>query len=98
MSPTWSASAVAADDDMEKKVVLHDPDVRNEDMQEHPRHKSPVLKFLVGLESRIDKFAKFEAMGIERVPDDERKPPQILNVRAAAMQVQDIRAVTSRAD
>lgn len=44
------------------------------------RQKKPVLRFLANLESRIDRFAKFEAMGVERVPEDKRRPPQILNV------------------
>ena len=44
------------------------------------QQSNPVLRALVGLENRIDKITKFEAMGVERVPDDERKPPQILNV------------------
>lgn len=45
------------------------------------QRRNPILRFLVNLESRIDKFAKFEAMGVERVPEDKRRPPQILNVR-----------------
>ncbi|KID84157.1 Permease, cytosine/purine, uracil, thiamine, allantoin [Metarhizium guizhouense ARSEF 977] len=44
------------------------------------QQKKPVLRFLANLESRIDRFAKFEAMGVERVPEDKRRPPQILNM------------------
>jgi hypothetical protein len=44
------------------------------------RQKNRVLRFLANLESRIDRFANFEAMGVERVPEDQRKPPQMLNV------------------
>jgi hypothetical protein len=44
------------------------------------RQSNAVLRSLAGLESRIDKFTKFEAMGVERVLEDERRPPQILNV------------------
>ncbi|KAG8406226.1 hypothetical protein J3459_019306 [Metarhizium acridum] len=45
------------------------------------QQKNPVLRFLANLESRIDRFAKFEAMGVARVPEDKRRPPQILNCR-----------------
>lgn len=44
------------------------------------RQSNAVLRFLSNLERRIDKTTKFEAMGVERVLEDERKPPQILNV------------------
>ncbi|OAQ81352.1 nucleoside transporter [Purpureocillium lilacinum] len=44
------------------------------------RDGNAILRFLVGLESRIDKLSAFEAMGIERVPDEQRRPPQRLNM------------------
>lgn len=44
------------------------------------RESSAVLRFLVGVESRIGSLARLEAMGVERVPEDKRRPPQKLNV------------------
>lgn len=44
------------------------------------REGNSVLRFLGNLESRIDKLTKFEATGVERVTEDQRRPPQILNV------------------
>lgn len=44
------------------------------------RQNNVVLRFLANLERRIDGNASFEAMGVERVPEDKRRPPQILNV------------------
>jgi hypothetical protein len=46
------------------------------------RESNGILRFLAGLEKRIDRVTKFEAMGVERVPEDKRKPPQKLNVNA----------------
>jgi hypothetical protein len=39
-----------------------------------------ILRFLVAVEKRIDGLTKFEAMGVERIPEDQRRPPQKLNV------------------
>ena len=44
------------------------------------RENSAVLRYLVGVESRVDRLASFEAMGVERVLEDKRHPPQKLNV------------------
>lgn len=44
------------------------------------REGNAVLRFLVGIEQRIDGATKFEAMGVERVPESKRQPPQKLNV------------------
>ena len=44
------------------------------------RQGNGVLRFLSNLEARIGGTAAFEAMGIERIPEDKRYPPQILNV------------------
>ena len=44
------------------------------------RQANPVLRVLADWERRIDKLLRFEAQGVERVPEDQRKPPQILNV------------------
>ena len=47
------------------------------------QQSNPVLRILVGFEARLDRATKFEGMGVERVPEDERKPPHILNVSAS---------------
>lgn len=39
-----------------------------------------VLRALAAFEKRLDNLNGFEAQGVERVPEDQRKPPQILNV------------------
>ncbi|KFY15557.1 hypothetical protein V492_01898 [Pseudogymnoascus sp. VKM F-4246] len=44
------------------------------------RENNVVLRFLVSIEKRIDRFANFEAMGVERIPEDKRVPPQKLNM------------------
>lgn len=44
------------------------------------RESNSILRFLVNIEKRIDGLTKFEAMGVERVPEDKRQSPQILNV------------------
>ncbi|GAO18700.1 hypothetical protein UVI_02053060 [Ustilaginoidea virens] len=62
-------------DDRNGSTIGH-ADAKTDTIQQ----KNPVLRFLVNLESRIDRFAKFEAMGVERVPEDKRQPPQILNM------------------
>lgn len=44
------------------------------------RESNAVLRFFGNIETRIDSFSKFEAMGVERIPEDKRRPPQKLNV------------------
>lgn len=44
------------------------------------RESNAILRFLVNIEKRIDGLTKFEAMGVERIPEDKRSPPQKLNV------------------
>jgi hypothetical protein len=44
------------------------------------RESNRVLRFLASIEKRIDGATKFEAMGVERVPESKRQPPQRLNV------------------
>ncbi|OBT66050.1 hypothetical protein VE03_03264 [Pseudogymnoascus sp. 23342-1-I1] len=44
------------------------------------RENNAILRFLVNVEKRIDGFTRFEAMGVERIPEDKRSPPQKLNV------------------
>lgn len=44
------------------------------------REGNGFLRFLASLEKRIDGATKFEAMGVERVHESKRQPPQKLNV------------------
>lgn len=44
------------------------------------RENTAIVRFLANLEKRIDGLTTFEAMGVERVPEDKRTPPQKLNV------------------
>lgn len=44
------------------------------------RDSNAILRFLVNIEKRIDGLMNFEAMGVERIPEDKRTPPQKLNV------------------
>lgn len=69
--------------DLEEPSGRHSDDYGNAKI-DAIQQRNPALRFLANLESRIDRFAKFEAMGVERVPEDQRKPPQILNVRIQA--------------
>ncbi|KAK3191820.1 hypothetical protein K4F52_002246 [Lecanicillium sp. MT-2017a] len=43
------------------------------------RRRYTFLRLLSKIENRVDGTAEFEAMGVERVPEDKRRPPQILN-------------------
>ena len=44
------------------------------------RQKYGVLRRLRDAETWLDRKLKFEAMGVERIPDEKRRPPQKLNV------------------
>ncbi|KFY32740.1 hypothetical protein V495_08778 [Pseudogymnoascus sp. VKM F-4514 (FW-929)] len=44
------------------------------------RENTAIVRFLANLEKRIDGLTTFEAMGVERVPEDKRTPPQKLNM------------------
>jgi hypothetical protein len=44
------------------------------------RENNGILRLLVSVEKHIDRLTKFEAMGVERIPEDQRSPPQKLNV------------------
>ena len=46
------------------------------------RQGNSVLRGLRSAETWMDSKMKFEAMGVERIPEDKRKPPSILNVSA----------------
>ena len=45
------------------------------------RQGSEILSALRRAETWLDRKLHFEAMGVQRVPEDKRQPPQILNVR-----------------
>lgn len=71
------------DDDSSSSAAQRDTPSRGDPGRERInaiRQSNAVLRFLADLESRIDKLTKFEAMGVERVLEDERQPPQVLNV------------------
>lgn len=44
------------------------------------RESNAILRFFSNLNTSIGKLAAFEARGVERVPEDKRRPPQKLNV------------------
>ncbi|KAH7019709.1 putative NCS family nucleoside transporter [Ilyonectria destructans] len=71
------------DDDSSSSAAQRDTASRGDPGRERInaiRQNNAVLRFLADLESRIDKLTKFEAMGVERVLEDERRPPQVLNM------------------
>ena len=44
------------------------------------RQSNNILRRLRNFETWVDSRANFEAMGVERIPEHMRKPPQIVNV------------------
>lgn len=46
------------------------------------RQGNKLLRSLRGLEMWMDRKLNFEAMGVERIPENSRKPPQVLNASA----------------
>lgn len=44
------------------------------------RESNAILRFFSNLNNGIGKLAAFEVRGVERVPEDKRRPPQKLNV------------------
>jgi len=61
--------------------IVIDPNDPGEIQVANIRRTNGVLRHLRNLETWMDRKMKFEAMGVERIPEDKRKPPQILNVR-----------------
>lgn len=57
------------------------PDDHDEARVDAIRESNTFLRILSNLNSRIAELAEFEARGVERVPEDRRRPPQKLNVR-----------------
>ena len=70
-SPHLHGSDLSASDD-----VLGDP---GETQVIKIRQQYSVLRALRNFESWVDRQMKFEASGVERVPEEKRKPPQVLN-------------------
>ena len=54
------------------------------------RQRSSLLRSLRNFETWLDSKMKFEAMGVERVPENMRKPPQVLNVSCHARCTQSL--------
>lgn len=48
----------------------------------HIRQSNKLLRSLRHLETWMDRKLNFEAMGVERIPENSRKPPQLLNASA----------------
>lgn len=48
------------------------------------RNGNKVLRKLRDMEEWMNRKMKFEAMGVERIPEDKRQPPQTLNVSCHA--------------
>ncbi|KAH8811203.1 putative NCS family nucleoside transporter [Xylogone sp. PMI_703] len=44
------------------------------------RESNGILRFLASVDKRIHQATKFEASGVERVPENQRRPPQKLNM------------------
>ena len=57
-----------------------DPDDAGEAQVLNIRQRNGVLRTLRRAERWMNRKTQFEAMGVERVPEDKRKPPGILNV------------------
>lgn len=49
------------------------------------RQGNKLLRSLRNLETLLDRRLNFEAMGVERIPENSRRPPQVLNVNASAL-------------
>ncbi|RFU34426.1 hypothetical protein B7463_g1913, partial [Scytalidium lignicola] len=67
-STEQDAAAIAGDPDDAQVIAI--------------RERNGILRFLARVEKRIHRSTEFEAMGVERVPENQRRPPQKLNVNA----------------
>ena len=74
--PTMAKMGTAHDD----RVELVDPTDAGEARVAAIRNRSRVLRRLHAAETWFDRCFHYEAQGVERVPEDKRQPPQILNV------------------
>lgn len=57
-----------------------DPNDPGERTVANIRQSNGVLRRLRDVETWMDRKMKVEGMGVERIPENKRKPPQILNV------------------
>ncbi|MCJ1245876.1 hypothetical protein MMC30_003080 [Trapelia coarctata] len=60
--------------------IVIDPNDPGEIRAANIRRVNGLLRRLRNFETWMDRKMKFEAMGVERIPEDKRKPPQILNM------------------
>ena len=73
-------NATSSHDPLSLRTTI-DPDVDPGEVQVTMiRQRYNILRFLRNCETWVDSKMNFEAMGVERVPEHMRKPPQILNV------------------
>lgn len=65
-------------------LTLHNDDLATGDYGEARvdaiRGSNGFLRMLSNLNNRMARLAEFEAKGVERIPEDKRRPPQNLNV------------------
>ncbi|MCJ1241116.1 hypothetical protein MMC14_009120 [Varicellaria rhodocarpa] len=73
-------NATSSHDPLSLRTTI-DPDVDPGEVQVTMiRQRYNILRFLRNCETWVDSKMNFEAMGVERVPEHMRKPPQILNM------------------
>lgn len=82
--PQIESFVVASTASMEFKDIVIDPNDPGEIRVANIRRSNGLLRRLRNLETWMDRKMNFEAMGVERVPQDKRRPPQILNVSQAS--------------
>lgn len=64
----------------ERTNTAVDPGDEGEKRMRHIQEGNGLLRSLRNFETWIDRKLGVEAMGVERVPEDKRRPPQKLNV------------------
>lgn len=69
-----------------------DPNDAGEGQVMKIRQGNSVLRGLRSAETWMDRKMKFEAMGVERIPEDKREPPSVLNVSAPFIDVEGVGA------
>lgn len=69
-------------DSLDSSIQRNAPttDVRDDARVDAIRKNNTVLRFFSNLNTRLSALNAFEARGVERVPEDQRRPPQKLNV------------------
>ena len=76
-----SDSAQLHDAAVRRSEDLIDPADPGEARVADIRRGSRILQKLRAAETWLDRKLNFEAMGVERIPEDKRRPPSVLNVR-----------------